>query len=62
MRLRDEDSLLELRIVDSTGFLEVMHFIESTFGITVGDNEMIPENLETIENITGFVTRKLSGA
>ena len=60
--LKDDDSLLELNIVDSTGFLEVMHFVESTLGISITDSEMIPENLETIDNITRFVERKRAGA
>jgi acyl carrier protein len=56
--LKDEDSLLELQIVDSTGFLELIHFIEDAFGVRVADEEMVPENLETIDNIAAFITRK----
>jgi acyl carrier protein len=54
----DGDSLLQLQIVDSTGFLELIHFIESTFGVAVADDEMVPENLETVDNIALFVQRK----
>jgi len=57
----DEDSLLQLQIVDSTGFLELIHFIEDEFGIHVADDEMVPENLESIGNIAQFVARKRSG-
>ena len=57
--LKDDDSLLQLQIVDSTGFLELIHFIEETFAVKVADDEMVPENLETIDNIAQFVTRKL---
>jgi acyl carrier protein len=56
--LGDADSLLELQIVDSTGFLELIHFIEAEFGVKVADEEMVPDNLETIDNIAQFVTRK----
>jgi len=56
--LKDDDSLLQLQIVDSTGFLELIHFVESTFGVKVDDEEMVPENLETIDNIAQFISRK----
>ena len=58
MELKDDDSLLQLQIVDSTGFLELIHFIEDTFAVKVADEEMVPENLETIDNIALFVSRK----
>ena len=47
-------------IIDSTGVLEVIGFIESTFGISVEDAEMLPENLDGIERLTAFVARKQS--
>lgn len=56
--LRDTDSLLDGGIIDSTGALEVIAFIEATFGITVEDSEMLPENLDSIQRITDFVVRK----
>jgi len=56
--LSDETSLLDQGIIDSTGVLEVIGFLEETFGITVEDSEMLPDNLDSIERITGFVTRK----
>jgi acyl carrier protein len=59
-RIGDGDSLLQLQIVDSTGFLELVNFIESSFGVKVGDDEMVPENLETIDCIDEFVRRKLA--
>lgn len=54
----DESSLLDLGIVDSTGILEIVTFLEDTFGFTVEDDEMLPENLDSVANIVGFVTRK----
>lgn len=56
--LTDDASLLQAGIVDSTGILEVISFLESTFGIQVDDAEMVPENLDTLAGIAGFVTRK----
>jgi acyl carrier protein len=61
VQLGDADSLLQMQIVDSTGFLELVNFLEADFGIKVADDEMIPENLETLENIEKFVHRKLDG-
>lgn len=58
--LKDEQSLLDAGIVDSTGVLEVISFIEREFSITVGDAEMVPENLDSITNITSFVQKKKS--
>jgi len=56
--LADDASLLERGIIDSTGVLEVITFIEDTFGVTVDDQEMLPENLDSIERISGFIRRK----
>jgi len=56
--LTDDASLLDLGIVDSTGILEVVAFIEEAFEITVDDAEMLPENLDSIQNIVSFVGRK----
>ena len=56
--LENNTSLLEAGIIDSTGVLEVIMFIETTFGVTVEDSEMLPENLDSIERIAGFVARK----
>ena len=53
-------SLLDAGIIDSTGVLELVCFLESTFGIEVQDDEMLPENLDSIRGITGYVTRKLA--
>jgi acyl carrier protein len=55
----DDDSLLDSGILDSTGVLEVVTFLESRFGIAVADDEIVPENLETIARISAFVSRRL---
>ena len=59
VQLGDADSLLQVQIVDSTGFLELVNFLEATYGIKVGDDEMVPENLESLDNIEQFLKRKL---
>ena len=58
--LKDDASLLEAGIVDSTGILEIITFIEGEFGITVEDNEMVPENLDSIKNLAAFISKKRS--
>jgi acyl carrier protein len=59
--LRDDASFLNEGIIDSTGILEVVSFLEETFSIHVDDHELIPDNLDSINNIDGYVTRKLLG-
>jgi acyl carrier protein len=58
--LGEVDSLLETGVIDSTGVLELVAFIEETYGIKIDDEEIVPENLDSIANITLFVTQKLS--
>ena len=53
-----DESLLDRGIVDSTGMLEIIMFIEDELGVTVEDEEMIPENLDSVNRIAAFVTRK----
>lgn len=57
---RDSDSFMENHIVDSTGFLEVIMFLEETWGITVEDAEVIPENLDSLDGLQAYLTRKLA--
>jgi acyl carrier protein len=57
---RDDDSLVEGGIIDSTGILELIEFIESRFGVEVSDSETVPENLGSIANLTRFVLSKRS--
>lgn len=53
-----DDSLLGRGIVDSTGMLEIIMFIEEQLGVTVKDEEMIPENLDSVNRIASFVRSK----
>lgn len=57
----DTDSLLDLHILDSTGVLELILFLEETWGIQVADSEMVPENLDSVAAIAAYVQRKLAG-
>ena len=58
---RDEDSLVERGIIDSTGVLELVEYLESQFGIEVTEMETVPENLDSISNLTKFVLGKKAG-
>ena len=57
-QLKNDDSLLERGIMDSTGVLELVAFLESEFGVKVSDEELIPENLDSVTQIVAFVARK----
>ena len=55
--LQDEDSLLELGVIDSTGVLELVSFLETRFGMKIPDTDIVPENLDSVANLTRFVER-----
>jgi acyl carrier protein len=54
----DDASLLDLGIIDSTGVLELVSFIESEFNVSISDSEIIPENLDSITNVCAFIAKK----
>jgi acyl carrier protein len=56
--LSNSASLLDQGIIDSTGVLELVAHLEKTFGIKVNDNELVPENLDSVDAIVGFLGRK----
>lgn len=56
--LKDDDSFLDQGIIDSTGVLELVEWLEDECGITVEDDELIPENLDSINNMTAFIEKK----
>ena len=58
--LEDDISFLEEGIIDSTGILELITFIEEEFSIEIEDEEMIPENLDSINNLLAFLNKKQS--
>lgn len=53
-----EASFLELQLIDSTGVLELVQFLEATFEIQIGDDELVPDNLDSIRKIAKFVGKK----
>lgn len=60
-RLKNDASFLEEGIVDSTGVLELVMFVEENFGITVEDEEILPDNFDSVNALVGYVQRKLNG-
>jgi acyl carrier protein len=58
----DDDSLLETGVLDSTGVLELIEYLEEHFGIQVAENETLFDNLGSISGLTRFVLRKRSSA
>ena len=58
--LSDDDSLLESGIVDSLGILELVDFLTSEFDISIADDDLTPENFDSIRSLIGFVKDKLS--
>jgi acyl carrier protein len=58
----DDDSFMGEGIVDSTGVLQLVEFLEETYGITVEDEELRPENLDSLNNVSTYLARKLNTA
>jgi len=56
--LENADSFMKKGIIDSTGILEVINFLQDEFGIQVEDEEMVPANLDSVNSIVAFVERK----
>lgn len=56
--LGEQESLLAAGLIDSTGILELVSFLETEFAITVMDEEIVPENLDSIGQIAAYVDRK----
>jgi acyl carrier protein len=56
--LADDSSFLDQGILDSTGVLELVAHLESTYGIKVADDELLPDNLDSINAICAFIDRK----
>lgn len=55
----DDESLLDAGIIDSTGVMEVVSFLEASFGITIADDELVADNLDSVDRLARFVHRKL---
>jgi acyl carrier protein len=57
----DETSFLEEGIVDSMGIMELVMFVDEGFGITVEDEEVIPDNFDSVSKLAAYIRRKSSG-
>ena len=57
--LSSTDSLLDAGVIDSTGVLELVGFLEDHFTISISDEELLPENLDSVDTIVRFLQRKL---
>ncbi len=57
--LGSDESLIEAGVIDSTGVLELIEFIESRYDITIPDADVLPENLDTVDSITNYVTERV---
>jgi acyl carrier protein len=62
VELEASESLLAAGLIDSTGVLELVAFLEQRFGIRVADAEMVPENLDSVRSLVAYVQAKLAGA
>lgn len=60
-QLGDDVSFLEKGIMDSTGVLEMVSFVEEKYGISVEDEELIPENFDSLNRLSEFITKKKNG-
>ncbi len=58
--IADGTSFMGEHILDSTGFIELVTFVEETFGVAVDDEEMLPENFDSLANIERYLARKLA--
>lgn len=58
--LNDKDSFLEKGILDSTGILELVFFLEEEFEIQVADGDMVPENLDSVDNLVRYLNEKIA--
>jgi acyl carrier protein len=61
-KLKEDTSFIEGGIIDSTGILELVAFLEETFGLRFEDEELIPENLDSIANVVNFLKKKMGAA
>ncbi len=57
----DNDSFLELGIIDSFGFMELLHWVEQTFAIPVAEDELVPDNFDSVRKLTTFIIGKKDG-
>jgi len=56
----ENDSFLEKGVVDSMNVMEIVAFVEDTFGVNISDSDIVPSNFDSISNITKFIEKKKS--
>lgn len=56
--LSDDDSFLEEEVVDSTGVMELVLFVEDNFGVSVADEEIVPDNFDSVNQLAAYIQRK----
>lgn len=59
--LGDDDSFMGQNVIDSAGVLELIAYLEQTYGIKVDEDEMIPDNLDSLNGVGRYLQRKLNG-
>ncbi|MGZ9190525.1 MAG: phosphopantetheine-binding protein, partial [Nitrospira sp.] len=57
----DVASFLELGIIDSFGFMELLHWVEHEFSISVADDELVPDNFDSVRKLSSFIRERQSG-
>lgn len=57
----DEDSFLETGVIDSLGIMELVLFVGEEFNITIEDNEVVPQNFDSIQKISDYIRTKMNG-
>ena len=62
VQLDNDTSFLDAGIIDSTGVLELISFVEETYNIKVDDEEIIPENFDSLKNVSDYLEQKINGA
>ena len=60
-KLTDGESFLDKGIIDSTGVLELVGFLQERYSITIDDDELVPDNLDSVDRVLTFVQKKLHG-
>lgn len=58
--LADQDSFLDKGILDSTGILELIFYLEEEFGVQVADGDMLPENLDSVDNLVRYLDERIA--
>ncbi len=56
--IREDDSFIERGIIDSTGIMELIDYIENKYDISLDDKELVPENLDSLNNLSRFILSK----